>query len=445
MHAVKCIQYMKKAHQQFTMLAGMFLLAGVTSVQAHTLHVTDDTHVDMVNTASNFGSYPGLIVKHTPQNKKRSDDRYEHHDNHKEKNHRTGDKASYVNFSLASLPNLIAAPDIEKATLRIWVDKVHTAGPVDLHLLYSPWDENLLTGAILPNSGYVSTLNLTEEDEGHYYTVDITNVLQGWVDFPSSNYGLAFIPGDGDVYVRFDSKENQQTSHPMEIEVAYIGPEGPQGPQGPQGEQGPRGLTGLQGPAGPQGPQGPKGEQGPMGFTGPQGTMGPQGPAGPQGEQGPRGLPGPAGPAGADRQVVAWSASDTRGDWVSCSRENTLESGKVVMNHVDHNVGGAYDPTTGAVTAPSDGVYMLCLDFLHGIAGNDYVNFRLFVNGTFANGGGNDHFLYDTSDYRDIHFMHACQTIQLKAGDKAQIQAFACDGVQETKDNNYERFYGFKL
>jgi hypothetical protein len=433
------IHPVRKSSFWFAILAGMVGIGYFGSAQAHTLHITDDAHVDMANMAANFGSSPYLIVQNTSSHKGRRDRRHDANDRHGHKGRRISNKATYVNFSLATLPRLIQATDIEKATLRIWVDKVITPGPVDLHVVNTPWDENLLTGATVPGSGYVDTLNLTTADEGRYLTVDITNLLQDWIDLPSSDYGLAIIPGDGDVHVRFDSKENRQTSHPMEIEVAYIGPEGPVGPSGPQGERGPMGLTGPQGPAGAQGETGP---MGPMGFTGPQGPAGPEGPAGPQGEQG---APGPAGPAGADRQVVAWSASDTRGDWIHCNHENTIESGSVIMNKVDHNVGGAYDPKTGAVTAPVDGVYMFCLSFLHGMASDDAINLRLFVNGTYANNNGNDHFMYDTTNYPSIHFMHSCMTVDLKAGDVAQIQAFACEGVYESTNNHHERFFGFKL
>jgi hypothetical protein len=447
MYRVKSVQDIRKYSIPLAFLVTLLVIAQVGPARAHTLHATDDVFVDMVDSSANFGSKPSLIVQNTNKKEDKHGRKHDSRDHHKSRdrhddNRHSSNKASYINFSLATLPNLIKATDIEKATLRIWVEKVSTPGPVDLHIVNSPWDENLLTAASIPDTGYVDTIYLKESDEGRFISIDITAILQDWIDLPYANNGLAFFPGNEDVNVRFNSKENTKTSHPMEIEVAYVGPQGPQGPAGQQGEQGPRGLTGAQGPAGPQG------EPGPVGLMGPQG---PQGPAGPQGEQGPRGLTGPqgpvgpAGPAAKESQVVAWSASDTTGDWISCNNKNTIESGSVVMNKVDINVGGAYDPTTGAITAPEDGVYMICLAFLHGTAGDDVVNLRLFVNGTFANGGGNDHFMYDTSDYRSIHFMHACQMVELKAGDKAQIQAFACDGVYENTNNHHERLYGHKL
>ena len=447
MFAVQSILCARIKAFPIAILAALFGVTYIGAVHAHTLHVTDDAHVNMATGAANFGASPKLIVQNVGESddKDVGEDHYKDRGRHRNTRQANNDKASYVRFSMATLPKLMAATDIEKATLRIWVDKVITPGPVAVHLVNAAWDENLITATTVPDSGYVDTLYLTAADEGRFLTMDVTGILQGWVDLPSSNYGLAFIPGNGEVNVRFDSKEDTQTSHPMEIELAYVRPQGLQGPQGPQGERGPMGMAGPQGPAGLQGPPGPQGEPGPMGWPGLQGAAGPQGPAGPQGEPGPMGPAGPQGPAGVAPPVVAWSASDTTGDWISCNQQDSLESGKVVMNKVDLNVGGAYDPKTGAITAPVDGVYMLCLSFLTGMAGDDTINLRLFVNGTYANGGGNDHFLYDTNDYPPLHFMQACQMVELKAGDTAQIQAYQCDGVYENTDNNHERFFGHKI
>lgn len=124
------------------LLAGLFGLFQLTSVQAHTLHVTDDVYVDMVDIDTNFGSNPNLVVQNVSIS------------------NRSGANQAYMNFSLTTLPNVINGTDIEKATLRIWVDKVNTPGLVKLHLVNASWDENLLTGATIPSTGYIASLNI---------------------------------------------------------------------------------------------------------------------------------------------------------------------------------------------------------------------------------------------------------------------------------------------
>jgi len=99
-------------------------------------------------------------------------------------------------------------------------------------------------------------------------TFDVTAAVQGWVGAPGTNFGLALVASGGAV-VQFDSKENDETSHAPELEIALVGsgagvvgPVGPAGVAGAQGLQGEVGATGAVGPAGLQGLMGPQGVPG---------------------------------------------------------------------------------------------------------------------------------------------------------------------------------------
>lgn len=140
MCAVPSIQHAQKKSLRLILLAGLFGVAQLGSVHAHTLNITDDVYVDMKKTTTNFGSKPTLIVRNTENVNNNTKGSYEN-ERHVNRGRRIGHKATYVNFTLATLPTLINASDIEKATLRIWVTKVDTPGPLDLHLVNSPWDE----------------------------------------------------------------------------------------------------------------------------------------------------------------------------------------------------------------------------------------------------------------------------------------------------------------
>jgi Collagen triple helix repeat (20 copies) len=100
----------------------------------------------------------------------------------------------------------------------------------------------------------------------------VTQAIKDWQSGARANFGLALMASpQSSIAISVDSKENNQTSHPMEIEVSFEGPLGPQGTQGPQGVQGiqgPQGATGPQGPQGPQGATGAAGPQGPVGISG---------------------------------------------------------------------------------------------------------------------------------------------------------------------------------
>jgi hypothetical protein len=84
---------------------------------------------------------------------------------------------------------------------------------------------------------------------GGWVTVDISNLVRVWRDFPSAEFGLvlaanAATPG---VNVRFDSKENTLTSHAATLDVSFVAPQGPPGPAGPVGNAGPVGPVGKPG------------------------------------------------------------------------------------------------------------------------------------------------------------------------------------------------------
>lgn len=62
---------------------------------------------------------------------------------------------------------------------------------------------------------------------GQYITLDVTSLVQGWVTTPSSNFGLALTSSAANVL--FDSKENDETGHPAQLDVTItsMGQQGP--------------------------------------------------------------------------------------------------------------------------------------------------------------------------------------------------------------------------
>lgn len=208
---------------------------------------------------------------------------------------------SYVKFNLGTLPTGVG---VSKATLRLYVNQVVTAGSFDVYQLNTSWSESALTYNNAPALGTSATGNhpvaFTTASLNQFIVIDITPLVQGWMNGSIVNNGLALALTTTGGAVAFDSKESIYTSHQPELEIALTGPAGPAGPQGPQG---PAGQQGPQGPQGQQGATGPQGPQGQTGATGPQGNTGPQGPVGmtgAQGPQGPIGMTGAQGPAGTN-------------------------------------------------------------------------------------------------------------------------------------------------
>jgi hypothetical protein len=173
-----------------------------------------------------------------------------------------------LQFDLSSLPAGTTAGEIASATLRLYVNRIYTPGAVSMLAVTSPWSESGVTSATAPTLGAdVGTFSIAQAYI--YVAVDVTALVKGWVGTPSSNDGIAITASGASAVL--DSKENDQTGHPAELDITLSGPQGPAGP------------VGLTGPAGPTGPTGPQGIQGPAGPSGATGATGPMGPTGAQG------------------------------------------------------------------------------------------------------------------------------------------------------------------
>ncbi len=279
-----------------------------------------------------------------------------------------GAYTALMQFDLSALPPGTTSTQVAKATLRVYCNRADVPGTVLAELVGGAWTESSLTYATLPGLGAtVQTAQVV--GAGEFVTFDVTSAVQGWVSAPATNFGLALVGGAG-VSVQLDSKENDETSHAPELEIALVGsgaagPAGPQGPAGATGAQGIQGETGATGATGPAGPQGEMGPQGPPGVPGTGGgityqgpydvgrsyavgdvvqwggsswvslvagnlgsvpgnsglmwgmlaTAGAQGPTGAAGPQGPQGLSvqGPAGPAGPQGVAGATGATGSQG------------------------------------------------------------------------------------------------------------------------------------
>jgi hypothetical protein len=220
-----------------------------------------------------------------------------------------GGYSALLQFDLSLLPIGTTAAQIQRAVLRIYCNRATTPGPVSISPIAGPWSEANVTFATMPSIGNPSAA-LSVAQAGQYVAVDVTGLVQGWVSAPATNYGVALTAATA--ALQFDSKENDETSHPATLDVVLVdagpagatGATGSAGAAGPVGATGPPGATGLTGAAGATGAQGQPGSVGPAGPQGPQGQTGAQGAVGPAGTSGPAGNAGASGPAGAPATVT---------------------------------------------------------------------------------------------------------------------------------------------
>ena len=227
-------------------------------------------------------------------------------------------------FDLSKLPPGTTAANVSGASLRLYVNKVGTAGSINVNVATASWTESTVTGLSGVGVGQLVAGPIAVSVAGSYLSIPITAQVQAWLSGAPNN-GLIVTATPSTTSLFFDSKENTSTSQPAAIEVVLTPPAGPNGATGPagaQGASGPAGAPGVTGPVGDAGPQGQAGITGPTGATGPvgpagaagaTGPKGPSGAAGPTGATGPVGPTGPSGPAGAAGVAGAGGATGATG------------------------------------------------------------------------------------------------------------------------------------
>jgi len=301
-------------------LAVLLLVLWRAPGHALTLHVTDDTNINLNTPGQNNGDTQGVFVRNVGAG---------------------GVRHGFVRFDLTPLPPGVV---ITQATLRLWVSDLPNAGAIDLHLVTGAWDEASLTANTAPavEEFWFASRPIAAGDKGSYVMVDVTSQVQGWVADPATNFGLAILPSPlDDIRLDLDSKENTGTSHPMEIEVAFEGPAGPTG------------AAGLPGPIGAPGPPGPQGPQGAIGPTGAQGQMGPQGPSGMLGSfDALQGLPCTKPGGGVGSVAVIYQANGVA--TLACATGRYLDLGLVVFDTQTNLMWEKKTTTVGSGANPSD-------------------------------------------------------------------------------------------
>jgi hypothetical protein len=203
---------------------------------------SDDAYVNSASASTNFGTAGTLGVVSPSQ-------------------------TSYIRFDLTAVPSTYTGAQVAKATLKLFVNGVTTAGNFNIDVVAGSWSEKTITYNLQPAIGstIASAVPLTTANKSSYIEVDITSTVQSWLNGTEPNDGIVLVP-NSPLNATFTTKENTGTSHPPELDIVFYGSgaQGPAGPTGPQGSQGPQGSTG---PAGPIGPVGPVGPTGPVGVV----------------------------------------------------------------------------------------------------------------------------------------------------------------------------------
>nr|WP_316639891.1 DNRLRE domain-containing protein [uncultured Roseateles sp.] len=226
----------------------LFALAAAGRCAALDLPLAADAHVNLGLPSANFGALGTLNVGNG--------------------------SSALLQFDVSPLPVGLNSAKLVKATLKLYVNRVGSAGALELQRINSAWSEAAVTAGNAPALGGPGTgpvLAVTQANQ--YLLADVTAWVKDWISNPGANFGIALTPSLGapGTIVFLDSKENTATGHLPQLDLTLAD----QGPIGPRGATGATGATGAAGATGATGMQGTKGDKGDKGNTGDTGPAGP--------------------------------------------------------------------------------------------------------------------------------------------------------------------------
>ena len=173
-------------------------LAAATPSPAATLHVAEDGSVNLASAGQNLGTTPSLFVRNVGSG---------------------GTRYAFVRFGLSAVP---AGSTVERAVLRVFVNRVDDAGDLDVFVVTGAWSESTLTAGTQPplEPTPVETVAISSGDANKYVLVDVTDAVNDWLTGAKPDHGLALrAASSGTLRIELDSKEDASTSHPVELEV----------------------------------------------------------------------------------------------------------------------------------------------------------------------------------------------------------------------------------
>ena len=148
------------------------------------------------------------------------------------------EQRSFIKFDLSAVPTNDPG-QVRSATLTLFAHEVTGPGVLSVSTVAdggAAWTEGAVSGQSAPElaatapgcTSYPLTKVINAADKGAFITFDVTCLVQGWIQAPSSNQGIALRYRTKNLVVAFDSKEATDTSHPptLEITLGSVAPAG---------------------------------------------------------------------------------------------------------------------------------------------------------------------------------------------------------------------------
>jgi len=133
-------------------------------------------------------------------------------------------QSTYIQFDLSGIPSGYSGSNVAKATLKLYVNAVTTAGSFNVDFVNGAWTEKSITADLTPALGttIASGVPLTSANVHDYVSIDVTAAVVDWLNGTQANDGIALV-ANSPLNASLDSKENTTQSHPAELDLVLTG------------------------------------------------------------------------------------------------------------------------------------------------------------------------------------------------------------------------------
>jgi hypothetical protein len=100
-------------------------------------------------------------------------------------------QTAYIRFDLSSIPADYSGANITKATLKLYVNSVASAGNFNVDYVNGTWAENTITADLAPALGttIAASVPLTAADKNQYILIDVIVAVQAWLSGTANSRG----------------------------------------------------------------------------------------------------------------------------------------------------------------------------------------------------------------------------------------------------------------
>jgi hypothetical protein len=129
---------------------------------------------------------------------------------------------AFIRFDLTAVPAGTPGSSIAKATLKLYVNSVTTAGSFNVDYVTGTWAEQTIKYNLQPAIGttIAASVPLTTASKGKYVEIDVTAAMVEWLNGTQANDGIALV-ANSPLVATFDSKENTTSSHAPELDLVF--------------------------------------------------------------------------------------------------------------------------------------------------------------------------------------------------------------------------------